>query len=122
MSSNSNSNSHSDNMSEGEIVRSKNGHLRNGGDGRLPLLQKNIVKSTMRLERLNYHAAFHNKCMTQHYTVRFEDGESISVMATNDTRRTRLNQDIEKILKSSSRQIMKAICTYYEEAVGQLGQ
>ena len=43
--------------------------------------------------------------------------KSISVTATNDTRRTRLNEDTEKILQSFPRQIMKAISTYYEEAV-----
>ena len=115
---NSDSSLHSDTMSEGDIVRPKNRHQRNGGDDRFPLLQKNIIKSAMRFERLNHHTTFLKKCMARNIIPKgLKMEKSISVMATNDTRRTRLDEDIEKILKSSSRRIMKAILTYYEEAV-----
>ena len=74
----------------------------------------------MKYERLKHHATFMKKCLALNITPKGLTVEkSISVIATDDKKRDLLDRDIKRILKSSSRQIMKAVSKYYQQALAQ---
>ena len=112
--------SDSDNSSssaEGDLVPPHNVVT---NDEVLPLLKKEILKSTMRFERLKHHATFTKKCLARNIIPKgLMVEKSISVMASDDEKREALDRDIQRILKSASRQITKAVSKYYQQALAQ---
>ena len=69
---------------------------------------------------MKHHATFMKKCLARNITPKgLMVEKSISVMATDDKKRDALDKDIQGILKSSSRQIMKAVSKYYQQALVQ---